>query len=106
MKIGVDWIKMKLAESIGELIEKYLDCSKNWERSHIRSIGEIEETNPWRETNYRHASGFYISHWENVVTPGCMSGPSPRHVWKLANSKGEESWGLSFSYGIAPYKRK
>ena len=97
---------MKLAESIGKLIEEYLDSNKNWERSHIRSIGEIEERNPWRETNYRHASGFYISHWENVVTPGHMSGPSPRHVWKLGNGKSEEHWGLSFSYGIAPYKRE
>ena len=99
-------IGLKLAEAIGELIEKYLDSNKNWVRSHIRSIGDIERDHPWRETNYRHASGFYISHWENVVTPGCMSINSPRHVWKLANSKGEESWGLSFSYGIAQYKHE
>lgn len=96
---------MTFCEGLFEFIEKYLNHSDTWKHSHIRSIGEIEQRNPWREDNWRSESGWCITHWENVVTPGCMSFHSSRHVWKISHSKAKENWVLSVSFGIAPFSK-
>jgi hypothetical protein len=89
-----------------EIVEKYLKSHKEWDHNHLRSIGEIEERNPWREDVWRHPSGWTVIKWENVVIPGYMSGPSPRYVWKLGNNKSKENWTLQLHLGIAPRKHE
>lgn len=94
---------MTFCDSLFGVIEKYLNHSDIWKHSHMRSIGEIEIQNPWREDNWRSEDGWCITHWENVITPGHMSGPSPRHVWKISHNRANENWVLSISFGVAPY---
>lgn len=91
---------MSFVESFGEFLKKYLNHADAWEHSSLKSIGEIERLSPWREDNYRHANGWYITHWQNLKTPSHMSMPSPSHVWKISNGNG---WVLSLSFGVAPY---
>lgn len=89
-------------DALFSALQGYLNSKESGlKRSHVRSIGDIEKTNPWRETNWRSES-LSVSHWENVITPGHMSGPSPRHTWKVG-IKGIDG-SFRFSYGHAPRK--
>ena len=88
-------------KKLGNILEKYLNHSKDWEHSHIKSIGEIQRTHPWREDTWRHKdSGWHIICWRNFKPNPILSGPTTSHSWRIGNSKHKEQWCLSFKYGI------
>jgi hypothetical protein len=84
---------------IGEIfkvITWHLDHSPNWKRTNTTFYEGYEVV-------WRHEKWGSIVHSENFKAPGYMSGPAPRHVWRIAGMIGEENWGLTFTHGIAPH---
>lgn len=67
--------------------------------SHNEAIGEVKERNPWSEDVYR-LGKFYLVHWQNYKHEPWSSAPTPRHTWRLHNTKSTTM--LMLQYGIAP----
>ena len=90
-----------MLEKLGKILESYLNDSKDWKHTHLKSIGEIDMRCPWREdTWYYHKNGWYIVHCQNYRHDPIMSGPTPRHTWRIANGNSKESWRLTLQYGV------
>ncbi len=94
-------------KEFGAFLEKYLNSHKDWQHTHTKSIGEIEETHPWREDVWRHKNGWTIVQWQNLSHPMASSAAgSPRHCWRIGNGKHNEIWGLSFTYGMVTFRNE
>lgn len=93
-----------LFESLLKALKAYLTGHPAiWTHTHAKSIGEIEQSNPWREDVWRHKnSGFYIVYWQNLKHIPCSSGPTPRYVWHLRRDN--HDWCLTFHYDTCPMK--